>query len=102
MANCSKKLSFRILADDTNTFYSNQSIDEIERVMNEELNHILQYCITNKLSINYKKINYMLLKYSSKKTCHINIRHIEKSHIKYLGIYIDNNFKWTQQIKHVK
>jgi hypothetical protein len=44
----------------------------------------------------------MLLKYSSKKTCHINIRHIEKSHIKYLGIYIDNNFKWTQQIKHVK
>jgi hypothetical protein len=40
----------------------------------------------------------MLLKSSSK-----NIRHIEeKSHIKYLGIYIDNNFKWTQQIKHVK
>ena len=45
----------------------------------------------------------MLLKSSNKKTRHINIRHIEeKSHIKYLGIYIDNNFKWTQQIKHVK
>ena len=54
-----KKLSFRIFADDTNIFYSNPSIDEIERVMNEELNHILQYCITNKLSINYKKTNYM-------------------------------------------
>ena len=45
----------------------------------------------------------MLLKSSSKKTRHINIRHIEeKSQIKYLGIYMDNNFKWTQQIKHVK
>jgi hypothetical protein len=45
----------------------------------------------------------MLLKSSSKKTRHINIRHIEeKPHIKYLGIYIDDNFKWTQQIKHVK
>ncbi len=103
MPNCSKKLSFRIFADDTNIFYSSPSIDEIERVMNEEFNHILQYCIINKLSINYKKTNYMLLKSSNKKTHHINIRHIEeKSHIKYLGIYIDINFKWTQQIKHVK
>ncbi len=105
MPNCSKKLSFRMFADDTNIFYSNPSIDEIEWVMNEESNHILQYCIINKLSINYKKTNYMLLKSSNKKTRHINIRHIEeKSHIKYLDInyYIDNNFKWTQQIKHVK
>ena len=30
MPNCSNKLSFRIFADDTNVFYSNLSIDEIE------------------------------------------------------------------------
>ena len=103
MPNCSKKLSFRIFAADTNVFYSNQSIDEIERVMNEELTHILQYCRTNKLSINHKKTNYMLLKSTNKKTRPININHIEeKSYIKYLGVYIDNNLKWTQHINHVK
>ena len=88
--------------DDTNVFYSNSSIDEIERVMNEELNHIFQYCMINKLSINYNKTNYMLLKPSNKETRHIIINNIEvKAYIKYLGIYIDNNFKWTQQINHV-
>ena len=102
MPNCSNKLSFRIFADDTNVFCSNSSIDEIERVMNEELNHIFQYCMINKLSINYNKTNYMLLKPSNKKTRHIIINNIEeKAYIKYLGIYIDNNFKWTQQINHV-
>ena len=102
MPNCSNKLSFRIFADDTNVFYSNSSIDEIGRVMNEELNHIFQYCMINKLSINYNKTNYMLLKPSNKKTRHIIINNIEeKAYIKYLAIYIDNNFKWTQQIKHV-
>ena len=102
MPNCSNKLSFRIFVDDTDVFYSNSSIDGIERVMNEELNHIFQYCMTNKLSINYNKTNYMLLKPSNKKTRHIIINNIEeKAYIKYLGIYMDNNFKWTQQIKHV-
>ena len=102
MPNCSNKLSYRIFADDTNVFYSNSSINEIKRVMNEELNHIFQYCMINKLSINYNKANYMLLKPPNKKTRHIIINNIEeKAYIKYLGIYIDNNFKWTQQIKHV-
>ena len=50
MPNCSNKLSFRIFADDTNVFRSNSSIDETERVMNEELHRILKYCMINKLS----------------------------------------------------
>jgi hypothetical protein len=37
MPNCSKKLSFRIFADDTNVFYSGKSVSEIEIVMNEEI-----------------------------------------------------------------
>ena len=49
MRNCSKKLSFRIFADYTNVFYSSNSIDDIEKVMNEELvQNILQYCNVNK------------------------------------------------------
>ena len=55
MPNCSKKISFRIFADDTNVLYSGKSVTEIEIVMNEEITKIYNYCATNKLSINFKK-----------------------------------------------
>ena len=67
MPNCSKKLSFRIFADDTNVFYSSNSIDDIEKVMNEELQSILQHCNVNKLSINIKKTNFMVITSCRKK-----------------------------------
>ena len=103
MPNCSKKLSFRIFADDTNIFYSHISIDEIERVMNDELHHIIQYCNINKISINYNKTNYMVLTSTKKKIRHTTISNIEeKLFIKYLGAYIDNKLNWKYQIKHVQ
>ena len=102
MPNCSKKLSFRIFADDTNVFYSSNSIDDIEKVMNEELQSILQYCNVNKLSINIKKTNFMVITSCRKKTRRIKIGNFEqKCYIKYLGIYIDQNLSWHQQISHV-
>jgi hypothetical protein len=88
MPNCSKKLSFRIFADDTNVFYSSNSIDDIEKVMNEELQSILQYCNVNKLSINIKKTNFMVI---------TSWKFLNKSYIKYLGIYIDQNLSWRLQ-----
>ena len=103
MPNCSKKLSFRIFADDTNIFYSHISIDEIERVMNDELHHIIQYCNINKISINYNKTNYMVITSTKKKIRHITISNLEeKLCIKYLGAYIDNKLNWKYQIKHVQ
>jgi hypothetical protein len=69
--------------------------------MNEELQNILQYRNVNKLSINIKKTNFMVIT-SHRKTCHIKIGNFEqKSYIKYLGIYIDQNLSWHQQISHV-
>jgi hypothetical protein len=67
MPNCSKELSFRIFADDTNVFYSSNSIDNIEKVMNEELQNVLQYCNVNRLSINIKKTNFMVITSCRKK-----------------------------------
>ena len=52
MPNCSNTLQFRIIfADDTNVFYSNSSIDEVESVTNIEIEKLFRYCATNKLSI---------------------------------------------------
>ena len=58
-------------------------------------------CAINKLSVNFKKTNYMLIT-SSKKEEHLNIHNIErKSDIKCLGIYLDEHLKWETQIQHV-
>ena len=38
LARSSKKLTFRIFADDTNTFYSSKDSEQLQSVINEELN----------------------------------------------------------------
>ena len=67
-----------------------------------EIEKLFRYCATNKLSINLKKTNFMLITNSNKKIRDIQIKNIEKrDFIKYLGIYIDKNLNWDYQIKHV-
>ena len=101
LPNSSEKLSFRIFADDTNIFFTGSNPNEVEFPMNEEIKLVLKYCSINKLSVNFKKTNYMLIT-SSKKKIHLNIHNIDcKSYIKYLGIYLDEHLQWESQIQHV-
>ena len=99
----SSKLSFRIFADDTNIFFSSKNIADLESTVNEELMNVIKYCNVNKLSINFKKTNYMIIASPKKKlpikltACNIQQKHT----IKYLGIFIDENLKWDAQIQHV-
>ena len=66
-----------------------------------EIRLVLKYCAINKLSVNFKKTNYILIA-SSKKKVHINIHNIDcKNYIKYLGIYPDEHLQWESQIPRV-
>ena len=67
IANSSNKLSFRLFADDANIFYTSDDINCIESVMNCEMTKVLNYCSINKLSVNMKKTNFMLITSSRKK-----------------------------------
>ena len=61
--------------------------------MNEEIQLVLKYCAINKLSVNFKKTNYMVIT-SSKKKIHLTIHNIVcKSYIKYLGVYLDEHLQ---------
>ena len=99
----SKKLIFRIFADDTNIFYSSNNLEQLQTVINEELELVLKYCAINKLSINFKKTNFMIITTPKKKvniritTCNIE----QKSQIKYLGVFIDEHLKWDAQLQHI-
>jgi len=94
---------FRIFADDTNIFYSSRKLSDLEYVVNEELLNVIKYCAVNKLSINFKKTNYMLVT-SPKKNLNISITSCDieyKTQIKYLGVFIDSHLQWGMQISHV-
>ena len=111
ISNCSDKLNFRIFADDTNVFASSPSIRDLEKLINEELAKIKEWCDLNKLSINIKKTNYMIVKSPKKKSGNINIKLpnkdgnsdiIEKKdHIKYLGVLLDEKLSWKHHIAYV-
>ena len=102
MPNSSDILQFRIFADDTNIFYSAKSPNILQRVINEELNKVYQYCSANKLSINFKKTNYMLITSKPRNNTLIHIPNItHTSCIKYLGVYIDEHLDWHNQITYV-
>ena len=98
----SKKLTFRIFADDTNIFYSSKDPEQLQRVINEELGNVLKYCVANMLSINFKKTHYMLITSPRKKVnVRLSVCDIEqKSQIKYLGVFIDC-LRWDAQLQHV-
>ena len=101
LPNCSKKLSFRIFADDTNIFFSSDNLYHLESIMNEELNLVFKYCNINKLSINFTKTTYMIIS-SARLRSYIHIPDIVyKTQIKYLGIYIDQSLHWGPQIQHI-
>ena len=103
LSESSKKLTFRIFADDTNIFYSSKDPEQLQRVINEELGNVLKYCAANMLSINFKKTHYMLITSPRKKVnVRVSVCDIEqKSQIKYLGVFIDDCLRWDAQLQHV-
>ena len=89
----SKKLTFRIFADDTNMFYSTRDPEQLQSIINEELGKVLKFCAANMLSINFKKTNYMIITSPKKKTnIRITVCNIEqKSQIKHINNKITKN-----------
>ena len=57
LPNCSDKLSFKIFADNTNTFASASNLTTLEALMNSELEKVKEWCDVNKLSVNLSKTN---------------------------------------------
>ena len=70
--------SFRLFADDAKIFYTSDDINDIESVMNCEMTRVLNYYSINKLSVNMKKTNFMLITSPRKKVTPINILNFER------------------------
>ena len=103
----SKILSCILFADDTNIFCSNNNIHALVNTVNEELKNVSDWLKASKLSLNIKKTQLLIFKAKNKKiTQQINIK-LDDSNIKqvesarFLGIQIDGNLNWKQQISNI-
>ena len=57
--NCCRAFDFHIFADDTNLFYSNSSLIELEETINYNLTLVSNWLKANKLSLNIDKTNFI-------------------------------------------
>ena len=61
LAQCLKCYKFYLFADDTSLFYSNKK-NQLEEIINSELLKISDWFISNKLTLNMSKSNFMIIK----------------------------------------
>ena len=95
-------------ADDTLIYVSNHNVNEIENCLNEDLVSLTKWLDNNLMKANVSKTKVMLLGTPNKtsKCNHINVlmngTAVENVNtFKYLGVTIDANLKWNDQVKNI-
>ena len=109
----SDKLSFYLFADDTNILFANKNLKSFEFDVNHKLNKVYDGLIANKLTLNIKKSNFVILCpaqrklsyqpkiviFDNKQNKKVALEH--KDYVKYLRILIDKNLSWKHHIDHI-
>ena len=94
-----------MFADDTNLFFSNSDLNLLYKIINDELSFSNWFKL-NKLSLNIKKINYILFCSGNKKIDNkvliilidkTKIDHVTKT--KCVGDVMTDNLNWNEHIK---
>ena len=58
LPNVSDKLRFFLFADDTNIYFESGDLEDMERVINQELKHLSLWLKVNRLALNIKKLTF--------------------------------------------
>ena len=100
-----------LFADDTCLSLSNENLHQLEILCNREIALVNEWFIANKLTTNYKKAsNFILSKYNSEsdtenssnfqiKMGNILLKNVKS--VKYLGVMLDENITWFDQIDYL-
>ena len=104
LPNISKILNFYLFADDTNIYHESNSLNDLERTVNKELNKLYLWLNLNRFTLNIDKTNFIIFHPYNKPvkqqvTIKINNTAInEKEYIKYLGVLVDSSLNWKHHI----
>ena len=93
-------------ADDTNLTVASADLSDIETMLNQDLKNISHWLITNKLSLNVAKTEYMLVGSNQKlvdidSTVNIVIDNTKVKRVKpgkSLVVFLDENLSWGAHI----
>lgn len=104
--NCSRTLHFTIYADDTNLLLADNNLNTLHYNINLELESVRIWIISNKLKLNTSKTKYMIFQ---NRSIHHNMPPVTMdgvllervTHIKFLGILIDEHINWNCHINSV-
>jgi hypothetical protein len=94
-----------LFADDSSLFYSSNDRNKLEKIINKDLDKISKWLISNKLSLNVSKSNFIIFGKSKNISLSISLNGVsllQKDCVKYLGIYLDSKLSWKNHIDHVK
>ena len=105
--NSSDLLDLFLFADDTTLLYSHKSLQTLEKVVNSELKKVCEWLTVNRLSPNIQKSNYVIFHPPQKKIDreiantgqYLSLD--RKNYVKFLGVFIDSNLKWSHHINYV-
>ena len=95
---CSNILEFDLFADDTNLFFNNPNILNLETILNVELENVSQWLFANKLSLNIEKTSFVVFHSPQRRIAHklnlissssISVKSVNQ--VKYLGLIFDSN-----------
>ena len=109
-----KKAKVTMYADDTSFSYSPRSMEDINQTLNNELGHLKQWLQGNKLSLNVLRTQALVVgsKPKIKKITdnfvdppqfligESQVENVDQT--KYLGVIIDKNLSWAEQINDVR
>ena len=89
------KFEVTLFADDTNLHLSHNNVKSLQIQTANEVDKINNWINANKLTINYKKSSFMLLrnKQAAESDFNLCINHIQieqSDHVKYLGVHLDS------------
>ena len=98
---------FILYADDTKQFFSSVNVFDTCEKINRELKNVLQWFITNRLSVILTKTCFMGFcanAHSSFGYNKISLNGVDiakVSHAKFLGVLIDDKLTWKSHITHI-
>ena len=106
LPNCLTSSQPRMYADDTHITYAGVDVNSIQLNLNHDLDNLNKWLISNKLTLNTAKTEFMLIGSRQKLSTlsnplelsinNVPIEHV--SSVKSLGVFIDENLRWQTHI----
>ena len=109
LPSCLETATPRMFADDTNITMAAKSVSDLQLIINSELKNLHQWLITNRLSGNVAKTEFMIVGSRQRLLLHDEHISIEMdgkpikrvNEVKSLGIQIDKHLTWPRHVENI-